>query len=352
MRARRSTPTATTAWVFWGRPWPDARYLVPALVEHKILRPLGLRDTRVGVEEADLPTRRAVGAFASGEPSATWHGAGYAPAGVGAWSTSADLADFLDAVLRGAAPGVDAATPRFPAGGGERIGSGWITESADGVEVTWHNGGTGGFRSFVGFDRARQRASVVLGQYRARGRQDRPGAAARRDRDDACGERRPAQRPRVGNWLAQAMPALFFSLIGGIQLWLRTRRARVDRLQLADGAAWAIAMPALAYWTGHLALHAELDLGSRSRAVRGRTGRRAAARTLRARVRCALSVAASDRRALLGRSGARARALHLRVASGAHLPRFSKCTKSIRNTTPSRSALCAASRPAGNSMPK
>ena len=40
-----------------------------------------------------------------------------------------------------------------------RIGAAWF-ETADGI--TWHNGGTGGFSSFLGLDRAGQRAVIVL----------------------------------------------------------------------------------------------------------------------------------------------------------------------------------------------
>jgi hypothetical protein len=30
------------------------------------------------------------------------------------------------------------------------------------VEIVWHNGGTAGYRTFLGLDKARQRAVVVL----------------------------------------------------------------------------------------------------------------------------------------------------------------------------------------------
>jgi len=40
---------------------------------------------------------------------------------------------------------------RRPAGQ-TKIGLGWLIYSTDGREIAWHNGGTGGFRSFVGYD--------------------------------------------------------------------------------------------------------------------------------------------------------------------------------------------------------
>ena len=56
------------------------------------------------------------------------------------------------------APGNAATDPRTTAGEGQSIGYAWIT-SAD---TTWHNGGTGGFSSWVGFYRDSGRAVVVL----------------------------------------------------------------------------------------------------------------------------------------------------------------------------------------------
>ena len=43
-----------------------------------------------------------------------------------------------------------------------RIGLGWITRGGHGRELQWHNGGTGGYRSFLGFDLESQTGVVVL----------------------------------------------------------------------------------------------------------------------------------------------------------------------------------------------
>lgn len=42
------------------------------------------------------------------------------------------------------------------------IGLGWIISSSDNADVIWHNGGTGGFRSFLGFNLKTQKGIVVL----------------------------------------------------------------------------------------------------------------------------------------------------------------------------------------------
>jgi len=45
-----------------------------------------------------------------------------------------------------------------------RIGAGWLTtDRRDRGAITWHNGGTGGFRSWLGLRRDLGLAVVVLG---------------------------------------------------------------------------------------------------------------------------------------------------------------------------------------------
>jgi serine-type D-Ala-D-Ala carboxypeptidase/endopeptidase len=47
-----------------------------------------------------------------------------------------------------------------------RIGLGWhIWTLGNGQVVHWHNGGTGGYISFIGFDRANQTGVVILSNY-------------------------------------------------------------------------------------------------------------------------------------------------------------------------------------------
>jgi serine-type D-Ala-D-Ala carboxypeptidase/endopeptidase len=42
------------------------------------------------------------------------------------------------------------------------IGMNWVISRINGREVIWHNGGTGGYRTWLGFDKARRTAAVVL----------------------------------------------------------------------------------------------------------------------------------------------------------------------------------------------
>lgn len=136
----------------------------PALVERRLLDPLGMGDTGYALDGAEPPAGAATGSTAGGRTTDPWQGSGLAGAGIGLWSTAPDLARLVTALLDGSAPGADAAQPRFTADDDtRRIGYGWFTTTYDGRAITWHNGGTGGFRSYVGFDPATGDGVVVLG---------------------------------------------------------------------------------------------------------------------------------------------------------------------------------------------
>ncbi|MFD3515528.1 serine hydrolase domain-containing protein [Streptomyces sp. NPDC058657] len=136
----------------------EDRYAV--LLERELLGPLGMAATVV--RGPGTAARHAVPHRSDGRAVAPWISPGYAPAGVGVLSTARDLSRLLGAVLEQRAPGIDATRPRHDAQGMNRIGMGWLTQAAGDRELTWHNGATGGSRSFVGLDRARGRAVAVL----------------------------------------------------------------------------------------------------------------------------------------------------------------------------------------------
>jgi CubicO group peptidase (beta-lactamase class C family) len=132
-------------------------------LRERILQPLGMTETTVVTRRADLPADRVVGRQRNGLVQEEWIGAGYAPAGVGVWSSAADLARLVSALLHADAPGAAATRPRAATDSDSaRIGLGWFTSDIRGRTVTWHNGATGGFQSFVGYDDAAGRGVVVL----------------------------------------------------------------------------------------------------------------------------------------------------------------------------------------------
>jgi CubicO group peptidase (beta-lactamase class C family) len=74
---------------------------------------------------------------------------------------------FLEAALRyretplAAAFESMTANPRAAGSGTTAIGLGWLILQEPGTEIVWHNGGTGGFRSWAGYE-PRSRTGVVV----------------------------------------------------------------------------------------------------------------------------------------------------------------------------------------------
>ncbi len=132
-------------------------------VQSRITDPLGMRDT--GIVLAGLADRMATGhsAMLQSVPSlelSTLAGAGALR------STANDMLTLLEAFLGYAdsplAPAMHAMLDvRHPAGQME-IGLGWMIRASEGNEIVWHNGGTAGFRSFLGYDPQARTGIVVL----------------------------------------------------------------------------------------------------------------------------------------------------------------------------------------------
>ncbi|WP_084039453.1 serine hydrolase [Demequina sp. NBRC 110053] len=123
-----------------------------ALLRERVLEPLGMTGTYVPARETDLRAGALRGRAKGGRPHEPWTGEAIGPAG-GVRSTGADLAALLRGLVSGSAPGASALQPDADAQGSSRIGAAWITIDDRGSSVTWHNGMTGGFASFVGVDR-------------------------------------------------------------------------------------------------------------------------------------------------------------------------------------------------------
>lgn len=115
------------------------------LVSERLTEPLGMKETFVPASAEGL----SHGYTASGLPAAPWTLGGSAPAGA-IRSTTHDLSIWLRAVRDGTAPGAEAVGPRTDFED-DRIGWAWFTTKTSGSSITWHNGGTGGYRSFLGF---------------------------------------------------------------------------------------------------------------------------------------------------------------------------------------------------------
>jgi D-alanyl-D-alanine-carboxypeptidase/D-alanyl-D-alanine-endopeptidase len=137
-----------------------------ALVKARITEPLGMASTTVRMS-ADQQSRFAVGHDAQLAPVPNWDVPALAGAGA-LRSTANDLLVFLAAHLgtmeSTLAPAMAAMTStRRPTGlPGLDIALGWQVLSRNGRSIIFHNGGTGGSRSFIGYDPSTRAGVVVL----------------------------------------------------------------------------------------------------------------------------------------------------------------------------------------------
>lgn len=132
-----------------------------ALVTSRIAHPLGLDPFYVPTTAKDLTPHAVEGRSRRGRPRPPWVSEAIAPAG-GIRASVEAMAGLTRALLDGSAPGVRALDPVARVGRSSQIGLAWHTMQVRDRSVTWHNGGTGGFRSWVGLDRAAGRGVVVL----------------------------------------------------------------------------------------------------------------------------------------------------------------------------------------------
>ena len=137
-----------------------------ALVRARVLRPLGLKDTAVTLTPS-MKARLAPGHTATLQPAANWDLPVFAGAGA-LRSTANDMLTFLAAELGFTRTPLQAAMAdeytlvRRKAGPTMDVALGWhIAKFATG-EVIWHNGGTGGYRTYFGFDPKQRTGAVVL----------------------------------------------------------------------------------------------------------------------------------------------------------------------------------------------
>lgn len=137
-----------------------------ALVRSRICDRLGMNDTRIQLTP-EMKERLAVGHNQALEPAENWDLPTLAGAGA-LRSTANDMLTFLAANLgytkSPLAPAMAAMLKvRRPTGQPSlEVALGWHVRTIDGHEIVWHNGGTGGYRSFIGFDPSAHTGVVAL----------------------------------------------------------------------------------------------------------------------------------------------------------------------------------------------
>lgn len=135
------------------------------LVRTRIGTPLGMKSTDVTLTP-EMKTRLAVGHDSTLAPAGNWD----IPTLAGAGALRSDVDDLLDFLAANLgyttsklAPAMAAMlAPRTSTGvPGMDIALAWLISTKDGSELIWHNGGTGGYRSFIGFN-SKTRVGVVI----------------------------------------------------------------------------------------------------------------------------------------------------------------------------------------------
>lgn len=140
-----------------------------ALVRSTMLGPLGMSNTVIRVSDAQR-ARLARGHSIQGDEVPGWDFDVMAAAGAFR-SNASDMLTFIEANLANAETPVGRALGRarqeHKTGEAGELPLGWQWEITlqGGLEIYWHNGGTGGYVTFVGFNRAQQMGVVVLSNY-------------------------------------------------------------------------------------------------------------------------------------------------------------------------------------------
>jgi D-alanyl-D-alanine-carboxypeptidase/D-alanyl-D-alanine-endopeptidase len=137
-----------------------------ALVRTRILKPLEMKDTSITLSP-DLKVRLAVGHDAALKAVPNWDLPTFAGAGA-LRSTASDMLTFLAANLGlvktplAQAMAAEVSVHRPTGVPDLEIAYGWHVFTGHGKTIYWHNGGTGGYRSFMGYDAVARVAVVAL----------------------------------------------------------------------------------------------------------------------------------------------------------------------------------------------
>jgi CubicO group peptidase (beta-lactamase class C family) len=135
------------------------------MIVDRIARPLGMTDTRIGLSTGQRG--RLARGHAGRREVGNWEFDALAGAGA-LRSTARDMIRFVRANFE---PGDDDPRPalremrsrlRETGAEGHSIGLGWHVLSRHGKTIFWHNGQTGGYHAFCGFDAEAGRGAVVL----------------------------------------------------------------------------------------------------------------------------------------------------------------------------------------------
>lgn len=135
-----------------------------ALMIKAIASPLGMKETKVSFD-ANMKEHLAMG-YSNGKQVSNWDIPMLAGAG-GIRSSANDMLKYISANAGLTKTSIRKAmdlthTVRHDKAGGERVGLAWHLSTSKAGDLVWHNGGTGGYRTFAGFIKEKGMGVVVL----------------------------------------------------------------------------------------------------------------------------------------------------------------------------------------------
>jgi serine-type D-Ala-D-Ala carboxypeptidase/endopeptidase len=136
------------------------------LVRTRILEPLAMKSSAITLSKA-MKERLAIGHDAALQPVSNWD-IGTLAGAYALRSTANDLLTFVGANIGleksplASSMATMLATRRPTGSPGLDIALGWHIWTGDGHEIIWHNGGTGGYRTWIGFEPKSRTGVVVL----------------------------------------------------------------------------------------------------------------------------------------------------------------------------------------------
>lgn len=131
------------------------------MLRSRVIEPLGLGSTWLPERQSALDRSAPRGHDAAGRRQQAWTMEAWAPAG-GVRSTGRDMSRYLQTMMDGSNPGAGAIEP-LANYKDRRIGVCWMVDQLDdGGPMISHNGMTGGFASFCGWNPQSRRGVVLL----------------------------------------------------------------------------------------------------------------------------------------------------------------------------------------------
>jgi serine-type D-Ala-D-Ala carboxypeptidase/endopeptidase len=133
------------------------------LITQRVTKPLGMSRTYLNIPQSEQafiaqPYSKSL------RPTPLWTMTAIAGAGA-LRSSMQDMFQFASAALANTPPLTASMFQRLAQGArpNQSVGLGWMLETGPAYQLAWHNGGTGGSRSFLGVELKSRRAVILLG---------------------------------------------------------------------------------------------------------------------------------------------------------------------------------------------